>query len=328
MRFIILGMGAVGSLWASQLYLNGHQVYGLCRGQHYTKIKKNGLKFKNLTGKMEPIEINTNFNVFNKKSEAKSFFDKLTSDDCIMISSKAYSLKVIINEFKEEISNHGAILLLQNGIGNEEIVRELLYNVDIYRATTTYGAFLKTPGFIENTGAGFTKIGYPNINKDRSESEMVSRIKKIKKIAQVFSECGLKTEFTTNIDLILWEKIFVNIGINALGTIHNITNGELLENNEIKQKMRDGITEAWKVAKLKNIDVEEEASSYIDLTFDVAKKTAPNRNSMLQDISNGKPTEIDFINGKILNYAEKLGIEAPVNKELTTKIRKLEQEVS
>ena len=228
-------------------------------------------------------------------------------------------------QYSNQILRHGSVLLLQNGIGNEEIVKEYCPESDIYRATTTYGALLEAPGSVASTGRGFTKIGFPKINRSYGSKIDEEKTDKIKKIANVFSKADLKTEYTDDIDLVLWEKIFVNIGINALGTIHNICNGQLIEDDSIREMMKTAIAEAWNVAKSKNIDVKPSADPYINLTFNVARKTAANRNSMLQDISNGKPTEIDFINGKIIGYAEEEGVEVLVNKALTEKIKDLEK---
>ena len=90
--------------------------------------------------------------------------------------------------------------------------------------------------------------------------------------------------------------------------------------------MRKAITEAWKVGKAMNIPLDDNPDRYIELAYDVARKTANNKNSMLQDLINKKPTEIDFINGKIVKLAKKLGIKVPENEDLTQKITELESE--
>jgi 2-dehydropantoate 2-reductase len=86
--------------------------------------------------------------------------------------------------------------------------------------------------------------------------------------------------------------------------------------------MKRAIKEAQYIAQKKNIEVEE--INFVTLTYDVARKTADNRNSMLQDIQRGNPTEIDFINGKIVSYAKELGLDVPVNETLTYLIKGFE----
>ena len=90
--------------------------------------------------------------------------------------------------------------------------------------------------------------------------------------------------------------------------------------------MGEAVKEAINVARMKKINLSEK--DYIALTYEVAKKTSKNKNSMLQDILNGKTTEIDFLNGRIVKYANKLGIEVPINKVLTSLIKGLEDSLS
>ncbi len=148
---------------------------------------------------------------------------------------------------------------------------------------------------------------------------------KVISLMNYFRMSPLSLELDTHIDVLLWEKIFVNIGINAIASIYNIPNGGLIETQERKKLMRDAITEAWEVAKAMKIPVNETPDQYIEFTYQVCEKTKPNRNSMLQDLDHGRKTEIDFINGKIVEYGEKLGISTPINQELTRNIKKLEK---
>ena len=96
----------------------------------------------------------------------------------------------------------------------------------------------------------------------------------------------------------------------------------MLENKGLKRLMGETVKEAVKVAKLKKIKLSNE--NFIELTYSVANKTYNNKNSMLQDILKGKKTEIEFLNGKIVEYANELGIDAPLNEFLTLLIKGLE----
>ncbi|TFG28470.1 MAG: 2-dehydropantoate 2-reductase, partial [Promethearchaeota archaeon] len=123
-----------------------------------------------------------------------------------------------------------------------------------------------------------------------------------------------------------WEKVFVNIGINAIGALTRLKNGQLLENENLKILMGEAVKEAIKVADCKKIDLSEK--NYIAIMYDVAEKTSENKNSMLQDILKGKRTEIDFMNGKIMKYAQELGFKVPINEMLTYLIKGLEKSIT
>ncbi|MHA1871235.1 MAG: ketopantoate reductase family protein, partial [Promethearchaeota archaeon] len=245
MKYIILGLGSVGSLWASLLYESGNTVYGVTRGEHYNKIKKEGLNFIRLDGSNTIIKENEKFRVFSKANneEFGTLLSDFKKDDCIIITTKAYSLRQIAEDTKELLDNAEYILLLQNGIGNEEIIKEMLPNLVIFRATTTMGAFRSSAGTIKHTGSGFTKLGFPKINyirnsKDGSQDYIIPEkdIQKYKTKARVLADelakIGYDVEYVDEIDTILWEKIFVNVGINAPASIYNIPNGDLLKDEK------------------------------------------------------------------------------------------------
>jgi 2-dehydropantoate 2-reductase len=114
----------------------------------------------------------------------------------------------------------------------------------------------------------------------------------------------------------------INIGINAIGALTRLTNGELLKSDRLKKLMGGAVEEALMIAKMKKIDLPEK--DYVNLMYQVALDTSGNKNSMLQDILQGKLTEIDFLNGKIVSYAKKLNIEVPINEVLISLIKGLE----
>lgn len=320
-------MGAIGSLYAVNLYLNGINIAGYLRGENYNCIIKKGLYFESLSGQQLCISIDDRFHVYNNIENAKSFLESLKKGDWIIISSKAYSTEALCKEFKPYIEKMGYVLLLQNGIGNEEIVKKILPDILVYRASTTNGAYIPSPGIIKHTGSGFTKIGIPKINFINGFNDNNMHELRINQLIQALNISLSPTTFEKNIDIVLWEKIFINIGINALAAIKNIQNGELLKSLILKDQMKKAIKEAWQIADKINNGFPNDPEYYYNKTIEVAQKTSNNYNSMLQDIMHKRPTEIDFINGKIVEYADNLGIDVPINRDLTLKIKELEKNI-
>ena len=95
-----------------------------------------------------------------------------------------------------------------------------------------------------------------------------------------------------------------------------------MEIDGLNDLMSEAVNEALLVAKKKGINLSDK--DFVSLTFDIAKKTAENKNSMLQDILKGKKTEIDFLNGIIVEYAKELKISVPINELLTSLIKGIE----
>jgi 2-dehydropantoate 2-reductase len=215
------------------------------------------------------------------------------------------------------------VVLLQNGIGNEDVVSKYVSKFKIIRAVTTNGALLKDPGRVIHTGEGVTKIGlaFPEIVNLKEEDKEMGETN-LTLLSDLLKLAGFETVIAENIIKESWEKVFVNVGINAFGALTRLRNGELLKSEGLKSLMGEAIEEALQVAKLKNIKLIEK--DFVALTYEVARKTAENKNSMLQDVINGFPTEIDFINGRILTYANELGIKVPINELITYLIKGLE----
>jgi 2-dehydropantoate 2-reductase len=215
------------------------------------------------------------------------------------------------------------IVVLQNGIGNEDVVSRYISKSKIIRAVTTNGALLKDPGKIIHTGDGLTKIGLPfpedlNLIEEERKTDEINIIL----VLDLLRLAGFETLISENIIRESWEKVFVNVGINAFGALTRLKNGELLKCEGLKHLMGEAIKEAIKIAKLKNIRLTEK--DFVAMAYDIARNTAENKNSMLQDVLNGKLTEIDFINGRILTYANELGVRVPINELITYLIKGLE----
>ena len=163
-----------------------------------------------------------------------------------------------------------------------------------------------------------TKVGFPFKSSQNAEQKNLD----IQQLKDLLNIVGLDTIVVDDIRKECWEKAFINIGINAFGAITRLKNGELLEIVGLKNLMAEAIKEALLIAKKKRIQLSDK--DFISLTFEIAKKTSENKNSMLQDILKGKNTEIDFLNGIIVDYAKDLEISVPINELLTNLIKGLE----
>jgi 2-dehydropantoate 2-reductase len=322
----IIGAGSIGSLFGGYLanidsddFLLQVTFFG--RKKHIDEINKYGLKIyqekesiyiKNIIAYEDSINIEE----YISKNSKKYF-------DFIFLSTKTYDLEVALKQYKELIHLSRYIVILENGIGNEELVKNYVSKKKIIRIVTSHGALLKDPGEVYHTGAGFTNIGFAFLGlKNKEDPQYSSSFKDLEILKKILDLGGIKTKIVDDIIQASWEKAFVNIAINALGALTRLHNGALLEHEGLKVIMKDAIIEAVKVAELKKIRLSK--TNYVELAYSVAEKTYNNKNSMLQDILRGKKTEIDFFNGRIVNFAKELGMIVPINEILTNLIKGLE----
>lgn len=328
LRIGIIGAGSIGSLFGGYLasiisedFLLQVIFFGN-RGQ-VDEINKHGLMI--FQGK-KSISVNTikayeNSNVIEEIISKNSEYNF----DFIFLSIKTYDLESALKQYKKIIKSSKYIVILQNGIGNEELVKNYVSEKKIIRIVTSHGALLTKPGHVYHTGEGFTKIGFAFLGT-KDKTDFFSSFKDLETLKSILDLGGIKTEIVDNIIQASWEKVFVNIGINALGALTRLHNGALLEDEELKALMKDAVIEAVNIAQLKKIQLLD--TDYVKLTYSVAEETYFNKNSMLQDILNGKKTEIDFFNGKIIKFAKEFGINVPVNEILTNLIKGLEKSLS
>ena len=167
----------------------------------------------------------------------------------------------------------------------------------------------ETIALIRHAGFGKTIIGELN-------GQLTERIRLIEGL---FREAGLETEISDNVVGLIWDKLLVNTGINALTGLTGLENGKLLHYPEILQLLEEAVLEGMEVAQA--LGVRLNIPDGVAHTKEVCQATAANRSSMLQDITNGKQTEIDMINGAIVREGENVGIPTPVNHTLTNLIK-------
>ena len=329
-RIGFIGAGAIGSLFGGYLASANlenckQSVIFFGRANHIDAINKKGLTLQTDNG---TLTINT-IKAFDTYSIFKSTFPSEEGNkfDYLFISTKAHSTLKAIQEYKEIVKASKWVILLQNGIGNEANVENEVGREKLVRILTSHGALLKEPGCVVHTGVGFTKMGYlpPEVN-EKSKSQSNAKKLTLYNLKELLDDARIETEIVDDILRHSWEKAFVNIGINALGAITRLKNGELLKFDTLKHYMIILVEEAIRVAKAYGYIFQKE--EYVDLMFTVAKETANNENSMLQDIKRKKPTEIDFLNGKIVEIAYQLKIDVPFNRIMMDLVRSLEYSYS
>ena len=327
LRIGFIGPGSIGSLFGgclASVHTNANplEIFFFCRKGHAKVINKHGIKIYSDKGNITL----TNIKAFENAEDFTkiSINDKKYKLDYLFLTTKTYDSERAMIQYKELINSSNWLIILQNGIGNEELVKKYCDENKIIRIITSHGALLKEYGHVYHTGLGFTKIGFVYLKPQKqNHSHYKSSHIKLNMLKNHLDAGGLEIEIVDDIIKHVWEKAFVNIGINALGALTRLNNGNLLENEKLKQLMSAAVKEALEVAKLKCIELSDR--DYVRLMYSVAEKTYNNKNSMLQDILKGNLTEIDFLNGRIVSLAKEVDIKVPINEMLTCLIKGLEE---
>ncbi len=301
MKIVIVGPGAMGCMLAAFLSKAREEIWILdYKKERAEKIAQSGVILEGVTGN------------FQAKPNCSSDVNDIGPADLIILCVKSYDTKKAILSVKPSIKEDTSVLTLQNGIGNIEIIAEVIGNDKVIAGVTNLGVTLLDTGRVKLAGKGETVIG-------RLDGKMTTMMRSIR---EIFNKVGLETKISRDIKGLIWSKLIINIGINALTAITRLNNGRLMEFEGTRRIMREAVTEAIRVAKRKRIKLtSDDPLAKVEA---VSEATGANISSMLQDILNKKRTEIDFINGVIVRQGQELRIPVPVNQMLVDLVKTIE----
>jgi 2-dehydropantoate 2-reductase len=310
----ILGAGAIGSLIACYMAKNEQPV---------TLIGKEK--------RLHPIILEADDKTLTLPVPVETAATLKHPIEFLLVTTKAHQVKHAMESIKQHIAPHAVIILMHNGMG---VLQELDSHWRQYRlllATTTLGALRISPSHIKQTGIGKIWVGKPVpkmldnkvvcgnylSSKDSNCEFLTMTAVQVQKIMQSLRASHLPIEWDEHIEQRLWLKLAINAAINPITALLNCRNGELLEHSPAIELVNKLCEETERIFKAKNIHL----SSLAQHVTEVLKNTAKNYSSMHQDVQHGRQTEIAYINGYLINCAEKYGVAMPIHQTLTSLIR-------
>jgi len=223
-----------------------------------------------------------------------------------LVLVKSWQTERAAHQLADCLPTDGVALTLQNGIGNREILSRHLGGQRVALGVTTIGANLLGPGRVRPAGEGVISLGaHPLMGQ----------------MAVILRAGGFLVEMSPDPNGLLWGKLVINAAINPITALLGITNGELLERLPARVLLTTVAREAAAVAVAQGVRL-----PYPDPVVAVetiARRTATNRSSMLQDVARGAPTEIDAICGAIVEAGERTGVQTPANRTLWQLVKAL-----
>lgn len=307
MTITVIGPGAIGCLLAAYLTRAGEEVSLLdYRPKRATLLQDRGIAVE---GERE---------AFHTPIKATAYLTEIRSTDIFILCVKASDTAVVAAKLKDAIPPESHLLTLQNGMGNREKLSESFGSDRVFAGVTSHGATLLEVGRVRHAGYGEIWLGETS---GTSSSQAGGAM--LQNLATTMNRAELQAQVVDDIEPILWSKLVVNVGINALSAILGVPNGELLKIPTCQNVMDGAIAEAVQVAS--GCGIQLHLQKEIEKVRAVCNSTAANISSMLQDVKRQKKTEIDQINGAVVRMAASLGMASPVNEVLTALVRSLEE---
>lgn len=290
MKIVVIGAGAMGCLYGGYLSKNNEVIMLDSYEPQVTAIREHGITI---------VEPDGTEQVFSNVTAYKSGEYNEVADLVIVFVKSTFS-ETALEANKGLFGENTLVMTLQNGAGNDRKIAKYVKQENVIIGTSKHNAINLGNGKSQHGGAGVTTIG-----SNYHETE------KANKIAAVLEEAGFETVVSDDIQRIIWSKLFVNLSINTFTAITRTPIGYMIEDKH-----------AWDFAKrmiYEAIEVAEEDGTYFDRreVLDSVRKTcidaANGYSSMYQDVSRGALTEIDAINGAIVEQAKLYGVPVPYN---------------
>jgi 2-dehydropantoate 2-reductase len=224
--------------------------------------------------------------------------------EAVLVLVKSYQTEQAARQAGQLLSPDGVVVTLQNGLGN---LARITAVVGADRATlgvTAQGAMLMAPGVVRDTGAGPIHVALPA----HAAPVMANGLQLL---VDLLRQADFTVHVVTEADSLLWGKLAVNAGLNPLTALLRVPNGFVAEHEPARTVLWRAATETAAVAQAQGIALPyAHAGQY---ALEVARATAVNHSSMLQDIQRSAPTEIEAICGAVVRAGEAHGVTTPVN---------------
>lgn len=292
MAVAVLGAGALGTLVAARLAANDTPVTLVGRsGAHLAAIREKGIR---LVEEDRSNRIDVTVTTDHETVEGA---------DWLLVAVKSYDTATAMADVAPFLAGV-PVLTVQNGLGNAETIAEFVEPEQVIVGTTAHGASIPEPGTVRHAGVGKTVIGRYFAPNDGT----------VESIAETLTSGGIETQVTDRPRDAVWEKVLVNVAINAATALARVPNGHLVRYESGERLLHRAIEEGVAVASAEGRtvppDVEERAAT-------VARQTATNLSSMRQDVESGSKTEIEALNGEIVSRGRDHDVDTPVNRTLT-----------
>ena len=296
-KVVVVGSGAIGCLFGALLREAGHRVIMLdIDSARAAKIARDGIHLTGMSGER------------TVKVEATDRVGDAADCDLAIIATKSYDTEAAIGAIADSLKSSTPVLTLQNGLGNVEALSKAVGDDRTIGGITSHGATMVDDGSIVHAGKGKTVIGVPS-------NELTDNLRLVR---DVLDSAGFEPQTSDDLESTIWNKLIINVGINALTAITRLKNGALLEHEGTRGIMSELVAEAVAVAEARGIKIAHE--NPLAQVEEVCRLTATNVSSMLQDILASRRTEIDAINGSIVKLGAEAGVPTPINTTLTALI--------
>ena len=297
LKFAVMGAGAVGCYYGGMLARAGHHVVLIARPQHVQAIDRNGLRLQSAT--------------FDEQVQLQASTDPqaVQGADVVLFCVKSGDTEAAGRQMQPFLRADALVVCLQNGVDNAGRLRAVLPGHMVSAAVVYVATEMVGLGHVKHNGRGDLVI----------EPSATSAV-----LAKTLAAAGVPTEVSSNVRGELWAKLILNCAYNAVSAITQLPYGQMVGKSAgagVQDLMKDVVAECLAVA---HVDGVQMAGDVHQAVAKLAGSMPSQFSSTAQDLARGKPTEIDYLNGFVVQRGQALSIATPANRVLWVLVKLLE----
>jgi len=304
-KIAIVGTGAMGSVYAALLGKAGHEVWAIDTWpEHVDAIASSGLSVSGASGTF----VVDNLHVGRAPRDAGPC-------DVWIIATKAWAVDEVAAEIAPLVEPDSIVMAFQNGLGaGERVARHIPPDHILIGIAEGFGSSIPDPGHVHHEGMRLIRIG-------EMHGGMTDRVKRIE---QMWHDAGFNVRAFVDVTLMIWEKFLCNVTLSAPCAAFDVTVGELMSNPDSWKVALGCTSEAYRLGRAKGIRFSfEDPLRYVTDFAATIPYASP---SMRLDHLARRPSEIDVINGMVVELSREIGLDAPYNESLCAILRHRESQ--
>lgn len=297
-RFAVMGAGAVGCYYGGLLARCGYPVVLVARPEHVAAVASAGLRLQTLTFDEHVL--------LQASVDASAVFDA----DVVLFCVKSRDTEAAGRLILPHLQANTRVICLQNGVDNAERLRAVLPHHSVSAAVVYVATEMAGPGHVKHKGRGDLVLE-PFIGLDAAR--------------QAFERAGVLITVSGNVRGELWAKLILNCAYNAISAITQLPYGKTVARQGVQDVMAGVVAECLAVAQADGVQVAGDVHAAV---ANLAGSMPTQLSSTAQDLARGKPSEIDYLNGFIVQRGEAMGIPTPANLVLWALVKLLESKTA
>jgi 2-dehydropantoate 2-reductase len=294
MKFLIFGAGGVGGFFGAKLLKAGNDVRFIARGEHLQAMRRSGLQVKSTQGEfVVPPQ-----NIFDTPANAGPV-------DVILFCVKSFDTQAAASQLDKILDNDPVIICLQNGIDNEEKIQRSIKKGQVYGGAAYISARITAPGEVAETG-GLQRIVFGPMNGAADARG--------KEILSAFLNANINASLHPQITQELWRKFAFITSMGSMTALSRLTQGEILSSKETMEVVFEAMREVESVGHARGVSLQAlEREKVIE---GIRRFDPDTRSSMYYDLVNGKPMEIEALNGTVVRLGRELNVPTPIQRTI------------